>query len=159
KEMKKRYRIAAKEVEKEINTQLDNYASKNGLSLADDKREVSATDIRDYEDKARKYVKEKNFSSKANKEMARYNLKMKISRLELIMSHVDLELIALTDGVDSLIYDRVLQVGLEEVARQTGILGESINVNKKDIEFIAKRQFHGDDFSNRLWKNKKQLHS
>src|SRR5690606_22423449 len=33
-----------------------------------------------------------------------------------------------------------------------------INVNKKDIEYIARRQFQGDDFSNRLWKNKRVLH-
>lgn len=153
------YRDTGREIEKEVNTMLGNYADKNGLSLADVKKEVSTTDIRDYENKAARYVKEKNFSKKANKEMAIYNLKMRVSRLELIMSHVDLELIALTDGLDELIYDQVLQVGLEEVARQAGILGESINVNKKDIEFIAKRQFHGDDFSNRLWKNKRLLHS
>lgn len=153
------YRDTGREIEKEVNTMLSNYADKNGLTMADVKKEVNTTDIRDYESKAKRYVKEKNFSDRANREMARYNLKMKVSRLELIMSHVDLELIALTDDMDGLIYDRVLQVGLDEVARQAGILGKSVNVNKKDIEYIAKRKFHDDDFSNRLWRNKRKLHS
>src|SRR5690625_7129139 len=96
-EMAALYRDTGREIEKEVNTMLSNYADKNGLTMADVKNEVNATDIRDYESKAKRYVKEKNFSKKANKEMARYNLKMKISRLELIMSHVDLELIALTE--------------------------------------------------------------
>src|SRR5699024_6048009 len=61
KEMQKRYRIGEREVEKEIKYLLDNYGGRNCLSLADVKGEVSATDIRDYEDKAKKYVKEKNF--------------------------------------------------------------------------------------------------
>lgn len=152
------YRDTGREVEKEINTMLSNYADKSGLSLADVKKEVNAVDIRDYESKASRYVREKNFSDKANREMARYNLKMKVSRLELIMSQVDLELISLTDGVDKLIYDRVLKVGMDEVERQSGILGESINVSKKDIEYIARRKLHDDDFSNRLWKNKQKLH-
>src|SRR5699024_12354054 len=158
KEMKKRYRIAAKEVEKEINTQLDNYASKNGLSLADDKREVSATDIRDYEDKARKYVKEKNFSTKANREMARYNLKMKISRLELLQSHIDLELIALADEMYKDMMDDLMKVGNDEVRRQAGILAESISIGFTAVEQIAKRKFHDFDFSSRIWRNKALLH-
>src|SRR5699024_12763814 len=68
KEMQNRYRIAAREVEKEINTLLDNYAGRNGLSLADVKGEVSATDIRDYEDKARKYVKERSEERRVGRE-------------------------------------------------------------------------------------------
>ena len=158
KEMQKRYRIAAREVEKEINTLLDNYASKNGLSLADVKREVSATDIRDYEDKARKYVKDKNFSPKANREMSRYNLKMKISRLELLQSHIDLELIALADEMDKDMLDYLMKVGNDEVRRQAGILAESISIGFTAVEQIAKRKFHDFDFSSRIWRNKALLH-
>src|SRR5699024_3273148 len=155
KEMQNRYRIAAREVEKEINTLLDNYASKNGLSLADVKREVSATDIRDYEDKAKKYVKEKNFSPKANREMARYNLK--ISRLELLQSHIDLELIALADEMEREILEYLIEVGTGEAKRQAGILAESISIGFTAVEQIAKRKFHDFDFSSRIWRNKALL--
>src|SRR5690625_5469274 len=74
--------------------------------------------------------------------MRRYNLKMRISRLELIQSYIDLDLIAMADGVDAIIYDHLMDVGLSEVSRQGGILGETIRVFRKDIEYIAKRRFH-----------------
>lgn len=157
-EMTSLYRNTAKEIEKEVNTMLSSYAAKEGLSLADVKKKVNKTDIRDYESKAKRYVKEKNFSKRANDEMAIYNLKMKLSRFELMMHYIDLELIAMTDETDKLVYDRLLDVGLDEVERQAGILGETININKKDIEYIASRQFHNEDFSDRLWTNKRKLH-
>lgn len=158
KEVAALYRDTSKEIEKEVNTMLSNYATKNELSFADVKKTASQTDIRDFESKAARYVKEKNFSARANQEMADYNLKMKLSRLELIQHQIDLELIAMTDGVESLTYQRLVNVGMEEVQRQAGILGETIRVNRKDIDFIARRQFHGDDFSGNLWKNKNKLH-
>lgn len=156
--MKGLYNHTAREIEKEINTMLSNYASKNGLSMSDVMKEVTETDIRDYESKAKRYVKEKNFSDRANREMAIYNLRMRVSRLEMIRRHIDLELIALTDGMDKLIYDRILEVGMNELKRQSGILGENFRMDKSGVEYIAKRQFHNDDFSNRLWKNKHRLH-
>src|SRR5690625_3702566 len=159
KEIEKLYRDTSREIEKEINAQLSSYAGVEGISMSDVKKRVSQTDIRDYEDKAKKYVREKNFSKKANKEMRRYNLKMRISRLELIQSYIDLDLIAMADGVDAIIYDQLMDVGLNEVSRQGGILGETIRVFRKDIEYIAKRRFHNSDFSDKIWKNKRQLHS
>lgn len=158
-EMKDLYSDTAREIEKEVNAMLSNYASKEGLSMADVKKLVNETDIRDYERKAARYVREKNFSPLANREMAIYNLKMRISRLELIMMHIDLELIAMTDGLEQLVYDRIVQVGMDEVRRQAGILGSDFQFDRTGVEYIARRQFHGDDFSSRLWKNKKALHT
>lgn len=152
------YNDTAREIEKEINTMLSNYASKTGLSMADVKKRVSETDIRDYERKAARYVREKNFSDVANEEMAIYNLKMKISRLEMIQMHIDMELTALTDGAEKLIYDRIVKVGMDELKRQSGILGENFRFNREGVEYIAKRKFHGEDFSTRLWTNKNLLH-
>src|SRR5690625_2164502 len=104
------YRNTAKEIEKEVNTMLSSYAAKESLSLADVKKKVNKTDIRDYESKAKRYVKEKNFSKRANDEMAIYNLKMKLSRFELMMHYIDLELVAMADETDKLVYERLLDV-------------------------------------------------
>src|SRR5699024_6667648 len=116
------------------------------------------TDVRDFESKAARYVKERNFSKKANEEMKIYNLKMKVSRLEMIEAHIDLELIALTDEMDQLINDRLMEVGMDELKRQSGILGGSFEMDKHGVKYISSRKFHGDDFSSRLWKNKRILH-
>lgn len=158
-EINKLYRDTSREIEKEINTMLSNYASKEGLSMTDVRKQADKIDIRDYEDKAKKYVKDKDFSKKANKEMRRYNLKMKVSRLQLLHSYIDMDLIAAANESESIIYDHLIDVGMNEVKRQSGILGETIKLFRKDIEYIAKRKFHDSDFSNRIWKNKRQLHS
>lgn len=152
------YNDAAREIEKEINTMLSNYAGREGLSLSEARKLVNNTDIRDFEAKAARYVKEKDFSPKANREMAIYNLKMKMSRLELMQAHIDLELTALTDGMEKLTYDRLITVGMNEFERQSGILGQSLEFDRDGIVYIARRNFHGDDFSDRIWKNKRILH-
>lgn len=153
------YLDAAREIEKEINAILSNYAVRNQISMTELRKLVNDTDIRDFEQKAARYVREKNFSDIANREMAIYNLKMRVSRLELILRYIDLELIALTDGVEKLTFERLVEVGMDELKRQAGILGENLEFDRTGVEYIAKRQFHGDDFSNRLWRNKKLLHS
>lgn len=156
--IKQLYRDTAREIEKEIGYLLQRYAGEEGLSMADVVKLANETDIRDFEEKAARYVREKNFSDRANWEMAIYNLKMRVSRLELILRYIDLELIALTDGVEGLIFERLIEVGMEELRRQSGILGQDLHFERIGVEYIAKRQFHGDDFSNRLWKNKRLLH-
>jgi SPP1 gp7 family putative phage head morphogenesis protein len=152
------YRDAAREIEKEINNLLGNYGDRNELTIAEVMKRVNETDIRDFEAKAAKYVKEKDFSDIANREMAIYNLKMRVSRLELIVMHIDLELTAATDGAEKLIYERLIQVGEGELLRQAGILGEGLMLESVSVDYIARRQFHNDDFSNRLWKRKRAMH-
>lgn len=158
KDIVKMYEDTGREIEKEINNLISKYATDKGISLSDAKKAVSEIDIRDYEDKARRYVRDRDFSKRANEEMKRYNLKMKVSRLELTQSYIDLELIALTDRVDAEIYDRLSLVVFGEVERKAGILGEGIKVSQKEIAYIVSRKFHGDDFSNRLWRDKALLH-
>jgi SPP1 gp7 family putative phage head morphogenesis protein len=153
------YQDAAREIEKEITTLLTNYSEQTELTMAEVMKRVNETDIRDFEAKAKKYVKERDFSDIANREMAIYNLKMRVSRLELIMMHIDLELTAATDGAEKLVYDRLIQVGEAELLRQAGILGEGLVLETISVDYIARRQFHNDDFSNRLWKNKRILHA
>lgn len=152
------YRNTSNEIEKNVGFMLERYASKNGLTMADVQKRLDATDIRDYEAKAAQYVREKNLSARANEEMAIYNLKMRTSRLELIDAHVNLDLIALTDQVDKRIGAQLITIGSAELARQSGLLGEALWLDRKGLEYIARRKFLGEDFSERLWKNKELLH-
>lgn len=159
KRMKELYEDTAREIEKEVNNLLSNYATKNELSFEDVVKLVNDTDIRDFERKAAKYVRERNFSQRANQEMAIYNLKMRVSRLEMTLRHIDLELIAMTDGLEKLTLERLVDVGMKELKRQAGILGEQFVFDRTGVEYIARQQFHGEDFSDRLWRHKNELHA
>src|SRR5699024_11913015 len=97
------YESAEREIEKETQYLLEKYAERNEITINEAKKKASNTDIRDYEDKAKKYVAEKDFSKKANEEMAIYNLKMQLSRLELLSMNINLELVAMTEDRNSVV--------------------------------------------------------
>ncbi|WP_173005791.1 minor capsid protein [Faecalicatena contorta] len=139
------------QIQKEINGFYAKYAKKEGITLAEAKKRVSEADIKAYERKAAKYVKEKNFSAEANAEMRLYNATMKINRLEMLKANIGLELV---DGFDGLqkYFDKILtKRTLDELERQAGILGKTIHNNAKAAHSIVNASFHNAKFSDRIW--------
>lgn len=138
-------------IQKEINGFYAKYAKKEGITLVEAKKRVSEADIKAYERKAAKYVKEKNFSAEANAEMRLYNATMKINRLEMLKANIGLELV---DGFDGLqkYFDKILtKRTLDEFERQAGILGKTIHNNAKAAHSIVNASFHNAKFSDRIW--------
>ena len=66
-------------IQAEIDGFFGRYASKEGISIAEAKKRVSRLDIEAYERKAKRIVKDKDFSKQANEEMRLYNLTMKVN--------------------------------------------------------------------------------
>lgn len=73
-------------VQRETNAFYGKYAAKEGITLAEAKKRVSKLDIEAYERKAKRYVRDKDFSPQSNEEMRLYNLTMKVNRLEMLKS-------------------------------------------------------------------------
>lgn len=67
------------EIERQIYAFYARYAENEGITIAEAKKRADALDIEAYARKAARYVDEKNFSPKANAEMALYNLAMKVA--------------------------------------------------------------------------------
>ena len=133
------------------------YASKEGITLAEAKKRVSQLDIEAYERKAKQYVKERNFSKQANEEMRLYNAVMKINRLEMLKANIGLELIKGHDDLNAFMSDILQGRTVEELERQAGILGETINENAKLAHTIPNASFHNATFSQRIWANQTVL--
>ena len=139
------------EINKEINGFYSRYAKKEGITMAEAKKRVAKLDIEEYERKAEKYVKEKNFSEQANTEMRLYNLTMKVNRLEMLKARIGLEMVS---GFDELqkYYDEILtKRALDEFERQAGILGKSVTDPKKEAGVIVNASFKNATFSDRIW--------
>ena len=139
------------QVQKEINGFYSKYARKEGITLAEAKKRVSELDIKAYERKAAKYVKEKDFSKEANEEMRLYNLTMKVNRLEMLKANIGLELV---DGFNDLqkYFEQVLtDRTLSEFQRQAGILGKTIRNNAQAANAIVNASFSNAKFSDRIW--------
>lgn len=144
-------------VEKEIESFFTRYANKENITMAEAKKRVSNIDIQAYQRKAKKYVKEKNFSDEANEQMRLYNLAMKVNRLELLKANIGLELVAGHDELKSYTGDKLEGAYLEEIKRNASILGNTVIDNAKMAKTVADSSFKNATFSERIWVNQDQL--
>lgn len=152
---------------KEINAFYGKYVSKEGITLAEAKKRVSTLDIKEYERKAQRYVKDAAldrkanggktnksgyyFSAKAEEEMRLYNTTMKINRLEMLKANIGIELIKGHDELDKFMGDILKGRTMAELERQAGILGKTVRNNAKTAHAIVNGSFHSGTFSDRIW--------
>nr|DAP94424.1 MAG TPA: minor capsid protein [Caudoviricetes sp.] len=127
------------------------YAGREGLTKQEAMKRASEFDVTKFAEKARKAVKEKDFSHKTNSWLRIYNLKMKVSRLELLKAELGLEINSLTSNLDE-VFDKARRSEyLAEFKRQAGILGISSKGATKRLEAILNADFYGQNFSSRVW--------
>ena len=151
KQIKRIYSDMLDNCQKEINSFYGKYAAKEGITLVEAKKRVKTLDIKEYERKAARYVRDKDFSAKANEEMRLYNATMKINRLEMLKANIGLELISGHDELNKFM-GGILQGRTEdELKRQAGILGKTIQNNAKTANAIVNASFHNATFSDRIW--------
>ncbi|HEL1619445.1 TPA: minor capsid protein [Streptococcus suis] len=159
-EMDRLYSYHFNELEKEIRAFEQRYADKNGLSLAEVKARVDDFDVKAFEEKAKRYVAEKNFSARANSELALYNLKMKTNRLALLQYNLDLELIALAEDERNLTERFLSDEFVKAIETQSGLLGRSV-LSASQIgttaQAILNTPFHGANWSDNIWKRQTAL--
>lgn len=151
KEIERIYADMLDSCNEQINAFYGKYAKAEGITLAEAKKRVSKLDIAAYERKAKRYVKDKEFSTQANEEMRLYNAAMKINRLEMLKANIGLELIAGHDELEKFMGDVLQGRTEEELKRQAGILGKSITNNAQTAHAIVNASFHNATFSDRVW--------
>lgn len=151
KEIQEIYRYTLDQIQKEIDSFYTKYAKKEGISIAAAKKRASKLDMDEFSRKAKKYVKEKNFSEQANAEMRLYNLTMKVNRLELLKANIGLELVSSFDELQQFYEEKLTERTLAEFQRQAGILGLTVLDNAKMAEAIVNASFKNATFSDRIW--------
>lgn len=135
----------------EIDAFYRKYAKGENITIAEAKKRVSRLDIKDYERKAKRYVKNKDFSKEANEQMRLYNLTMKVNRLEMLKANIGLELLKGTSKLERFFADILHGRTMKELERQAGILGKTIQNNAELAHSIVNASFHNATFSQRLW--------
>ncbi|WP_055078765.1 minor capsid protein [Lagierella massiliensis] len=154
------YNQAMDRIAREIERQYANYAKGEGITIDEAMDKVSRFEAEEFEEKAKKYVKELDFSERANYELKLYNLKIRTSRLELMKREMLLETIALADKESKMLEKRLGEIVREEINRQSAILGLSKEVRLRLIKIaavIVASNFHGANFSDRIWANREEL--
>lgn len=163
KELQRIYKTMLDECETQINAFYSRYASKEGITLAEAKKRVREADIKAYERKAAKYVKDKDFSKKANEEMRLYNAMMRINRLEMLKANIGLEMIAGHDELDKFMSKILKGRTMAELERQAGILGKTVRNNAKTANAIVNGSFkvakvgNKNTFSDYIWQYQDEM--
>lgn len=145
------YQESFDRMQREIDGFYMRYASREGLTKQETIKKASEMDVTKFADKAAKAVKEKDFSHATNEWLKVYNLKMKVSRLELLKAELALEIQNLTAEVNEVFDKARTDEYLNEYKRQAGILGISSSGAKKRMQAILDADFYGQKFSARVW--------
>ena len=157
--LQKIYSTMIDRIDSDIRSFYSRYATSEGITLAEAKRRADKLDIEEYARKAARYVETKDFSEQANEEMKLYNMTMKVNRLELLKANIGAEMTAGYNDIEKMMGDALTKRTLEEIERQAGILGITINNNAELANSIVNASFHNATWSDRVWANQEELHA
>ena len=135
------------------------YAKDEGINITEAKHRVSKLDIKEYERLAEGYVKDRDFSDRANQEMRIYNATMRINRMELLKAQMGLQLVSGIDEIDKH-YEKIAEDrATQEITRMAGILGETLTDTEtaKTAKQIVNATFYNATFSERIWSHQDNL--
>ena len=159
-EMAKIYRNSLEDIQRHIDADIMKFAHKEGVSMAEAKKIISKTDVENFQSTAKRYVEEKKFTAKANKELRRYNITMRSNRLELMEARINLDIIALALEEEELTAKHITKQTMAEYERQAGILGMSAP-SQEQLNTLARAVLLSDvtgaTFSDRVWANQMAL--
>ncbi len=148
---------AMEDIETQIEAFYGRYATAEGISMSEARKRIGKLDIEKYERKAKRYVRERLLTERANEEMRLYNVTMRINRLELLKANIHLELLAMTSEEQRILYEAMTANARAEYERQSGILGETIAYTERNIVAIVDASFLSATWSERLWDNQDAL--
>lgn len=157
-EINKRLDQLMKDIETEINRELQAYAKGQNIDLEEVYQRTNEMDVKAFEKKAKEYVKNKDFSATANYELKIYNRKMRINRLEWIKSMLGIELVNGFDDIEKILDEYFKDSAKREMMKQAGILGDTVMNNYSEvIEKVVNGSFHNATFSKRIWQYQEEL--
>lgn len=161
-EIKSRLIYARDAIQKEIDAQWQRFSDGQRITMGEAVKTSAESDTQAFARKAKQYVKTKDFSDEANRQLKLYNLTMRVNRLELLRANIGLEMIATFNDLDKYFIRQLKQVGTEEFKRQVGILGMTIQekgyVAMVDKIVMASFNVTGfPTFSENLWMYQNEL--
>ena len=139
------------DIENEINRFYTRYAINEGISFIEAKKKIDAVDVQMFQQKAKQYVENKDFSDKANAELRAYNTKMYVSREKLLQAQLGLIVTYAYAQIEQSMYNYMESAYYRALEQQAGILGQTLQVSINDVKTIIFTPFEGHKWSTRLW--------
>lgn len=139
------------DIENEINRFYARYATREGITLSEAKKKIDAVDVQMFQQKAKEYVENEDFSDKANAELRAYNTKMYVSREKLLQAQLGLIVTYAYAQIEQSMYNYMESAYYRALKQQAGILGETLQVSINDVKTIIFTPFENHKWSTRLW--------
>ena len=118
---------------------------------------MSKFDVKAFEARAAKLVKDRDFSDEANELMRLYNATMRINRLELLKADIGLHMIDGFDDLEKLTGEKLTEEAVKEFERQAGIPGNGVKGASERAKSLVGQSFMNATFSERIWSNQEAL--
>lgn len=168
-EIEKIYRQAQKEIEGKINTWYQRFATNNGVSMAEARKMLSGTDLKEFKWDVQDYIKygqDNALMGGWTKELENASAKFHISRLEALKTHTQHSLEVMFEkqlGITSGTMTDILETGYYHTAYELqkgfNIGWDITGLDQGHIEKLLSKPWavDGKNFSERIWDNKQKL--
>lgn len=164
KELERHYKLAYKEIEKEINNLFEKYAIDNGLTYAEASKYLTGEEFKEWRTDIKGYLKMIENNPEILLELNTLAMKSRITRLEALQYEIDKQLNELTTKAEKET-EKLLKDTMKEnynrniynISKQTGFLANFSGIDNKTIERVLSYPWSGSNYSDRIWENKKQL--
>lgn len=144
------------DIEKEIAKFYARYATSEGISMSEARKNVDAFDVVKFANQAKQYVNTRDFSDVANKELRAYNTKMYVSREKFLKAQIGLLVTYTYAKLESQMHNYMESAYYRALKQQAGILGDTLQVATTDVKAIVLAPFQNSNWSRRLWRDMKR---
>lgn len=170
-EVEKQFRLATREIEKEISMWYKRLAANNDISMADAKALLVGKDLQEFRWTVEDYIKhgqESGISGKWAKELENASAKTHITQLDALTVQMQQQLEVLygnqVDGLDQRlkdIYSEGFYKTAYELDKGMGVGAQLRQFDRSQIEKVISNPWcsDGKTFSDRLWQNKDELNT
>ena len=150
---------AKQEIQNLINSFWVKYADKNGITVNQAYQMADKMDVQAFAKQAQKYVEEHNMSATANRQMSLYNLKMKVSRYQLLLNQINLELAKLCDNNIDTMKDTLTDNAKQDLQTMQQALGLSNSYLVKALPGIVYANHDNATFMDRWYNTGNNIYS
>lgn len=148
-----------KEIQNLINSFWVKYADKNGITVNQAYQMADRMDVQAFAKQAQKYVEEHNMSATANRQMSLYNLKMKVSRYQLLLNQINLELAKLCDNNIDTMKDTLTDNAKQDLQTMQQTLGLSSSYLVQALPGIVYANHDNATFMDRWYNTGNNIYS
>lgn len=164
KELEHHYKLANKEIEKEINNLFEKYAKDNQLTYAEATKYLTGNEFKIWRTDIKGYLKMIEDNPELLLELNTLAMKSRITRWESLQYEIDKQLnkLAITTEKETkeLLTDTLkdnYNRNVFNISKKAGFVANFSGINNKTIERVLSYEWSGNNYSGRIWNNKQQL--